>query len=390
VRLFADRATNKHPGFELTPENAQAVAQVCARLEGIPLAVELAAARIGMLSAGQISERLGHSLKLLTGEDRTADHRHQTLRVALEWSFDLLGEPEQMLFRRLSAFAGGFTLDAAENVGGRVGIDEEDILGLLSHLVDKSLVVAKENWETGARYRLLEPIRQYAREKLEVSGEAEAVGRRHTEISNGKIAFIRHSDIFVMNSDGTGQTNLTRTKAGVGGGVWSPNGKMSWTGRKFPSSIEALLRRALKGGEPPRINPLVDFYNAVSLRHVVPAGGFDLEEIDGTLEFSLTRQEDTFQPLDDSSEVSVEPGEVAYASGNEILTRYFVWKQSRKGLLDESTRSLFLVSEVLGEVESDSGVEDAVLKDFADGLRRYFNSEPAVFLIGEEDPEVTL
>jgi len=109
------------------------------------------------------------------------DHRHQTLRAALEWSFDLLGEPEQILFRRLSAFAGGFTLDAAESVGGRVGIDEEDILELLSHLVDKSLVVAKENWETGARYRLLEPIRQYAREKLKVSGEDEAVGRRHTE-----------------------------------------------------------------------------------------------------------------------------------------------------------------------------------------------------------------
>jgi DNA/RNA-binding domain of Phe-tRNA-synthetase-like protein len=165
---------------------------------------------------------------------------------------------------------------------------------------------------------------------------------------------------------------------------------MGVSGRKFPCSIEALLRRAFKGGEPPRINPLVDFYNAVSLRHVVPAGGFDLEEVDGVLELRLTRQEDTFQPLDSSSEVSVEPGEVAYASGNEILTRYFVWKQSRKGLLDESTRSLLLVSEVLGEVESGSGVADAVLEDFADGLRRYFNSEPAVFLLGEENPEVSL
>jgi DNA/RNA-binding domain of Phe-tRNA-synthetase-like protein len=165
---------------------------------------------------------------------------------------------------------------------------------------------------------------------------------------------------------------------------------MGVSGRKFPSSIEALLRRAFKGGEPPRINPLVDFYNAVSLRHVVPAGGFDLEEVDGALELRLTRQEDTFQPLDSSYEVSVEPGEVAYASGNEILTRYFVWKQSRKGLLDESTRSLLLVSEVLGEVESGSGVADAVLEDFADGLRRYFNSEPAVFLVGEENPEVSL
>jgi DNA/RNA-binding domain of Phe-tRNA-synthetase-like protein len=165
---------------------------------------------------------------------------------------------------------------------------------------------------------------------------------------------------------------------------------MGVSGRKYPSSIETLLRRAFKGTEPPRINPLVDFYNAISLRHVVPAGGFDLEKLDEVLELRLTRQEDTFQPLDGSSEVGVEPGEVAYASGNEILTRYFVWKQSRKALLDESTRSLFLVSEVLGEVESHSGVTDAVLEGFADGLRRYFNSEPAVFLVGEEVPEISL
>jgi len=162
---------------------------------------------------------------------------------------------------------------------------------------------------------------------------------------------------------------------------------MGVSGRRFPSSIEALLRRAFKGGEP---KLLVDFYNAISLRHVVPAGGFDLEEVDGALELRLTRLGDTFQPLDSSSEVSVEPGEVAYASGNEILTRYFVWKQSRKALLDESTRSLLLVSEVLGEVESGSCVADAVLEDFADGLRRYFNSEPAVFLLGEENPEVSV
>ena len=181
ARLFADRASERHPGFELTPENAAAVAQVCARLEGLPLAIELAGARVGMLSAGQISERLGHSLKLLTGGERTADHRHQTLRAALDWSYELLGEPEQKLFMRLSAFAGGFTLDAAESVGAGGDIEEEDVLELLSHLVNKSLVVAEESWERGARYRLLEPVRQYAREKLRLSGEAEAVGRRHAE-----------------------------------------------------------------------------------------------------------------------------------------------------------------------------------------------------------------
>ena len=181
ARLFADRASKRHPGFELTPENVTAVAQVCARLEGIPLAIELAAARVGMLSAEQISERLGHSLKLLKGDDRTADHRHQTLRATLDWSYELLSEPEQVLFRRFGAFAGGFTLEAAESVGAGGDIEEEDVLELLSYLVDKSLVVTEESWERGARYRLLEPVRQYAREKLRVSGEAEAVGRRHAE-----------------------------------------------------------------------------------------------------------------------------------------------------------------------------------------------------------------
>jgi predicted ATPase/DNA-binding SARP family transcriptional activator/DNA-binding CsgD family transcriptional regulator len=185
ARLFADRASKRHPRFELTPENAQAVAQVCTTLEGIPLAIELAAARVGVLSAEQISDRLEHSLKLLTGGERTADDRHRTLRATLDWSYELLSEPERVLFGRLSVFAGGFTLEAAESVGAGGGIGEEegeeDVLELVSMLVEKSLVVAEENWERGARYRLLEPVRQYAREKLRVSGEAEAVWRRHAE-----------------------------------------------------------------------------------------------------------------------------------------------------------------------------------------------------------------
>jgi predicted ATPase/DNA-binding SARP family transcriptional activator/DNA-binding CsgD family transcriptional regulator/Flp pilus assembly protein TadD len=181
ARLFADRASGRHPGFELRPENARAVAQVCASLEGIPLAIELAAARVGMLSAEQISERLGHPLKVLSGGRPLADQRHQTLRAALDWSYELLSESEKVLFGRLSVFAGGFTLEAAENGGAGGGIQEEDVLELLSHLVEKSLVVADESWEWGARYRLLEPVRQYAREKLEDGGEAEAVGRRHAE-----------------------------------------------------------------------------------------------------------------------------------------------------------------------------------------------------------------
>lgn len=161
------------------------------------------------------------------------------------------------------------------------------------------------------------------------------------------------------------------------------------SGRKFPSSVESLLRRAFKGGEAPRINPLVDFYNAISLRHVVPAGGFDLDEIGETLELRLTRAEDAFHPLDGSAPESVEPDEVAYVSGNEVLTRHFVWKQSRRALLDESTSSVFLVSEVLGEVESGGVVANAALADFACGLRRHFGAEPATFVVEGSSPAVS-
>ena len=159
------------------------------------------------------------------------------------------------------------------------------------------------------------------------------------------------------------------------------------SGRKFPSSVESLFRRAFKGGEPPRINPLVDFYNSVSLRHAVPAGGFDLAQLGDALELRLTRQGDTFRPLDSASAERVEPGEVAYASGNEVLTRHFVWKQSHNALLGESTRSVFLVCEVLGEVEeSADGLAHAVLEDLSEGVRRYFGAEPATFLLEEGVP----
>ena len=159
------------------------------------------------------------------------------------------------------------------------------------------------------------------------------------------------------------------------------------SGRKYPSSVESLLRRAFKGGEPPRINPLVDFYNSISLRYVVPAGGFDLALLGDALELRLTREADTFRPLDSASAERVEPKEVAYASGNDILTRHFIWKQSHKGLLRESTRSVFLVSEVLGVVEeSADGLAQAVLEDLCEGLRRHFGAEPVNFLVEQRVP----
>jgi DNA/RNA-binding domain of Phe-tRNA-synthetase-like protein len=161
-------------------------------------------------------------------------------------------------------------------------------------------------------------------------------------------------------------------------------------GQEVPKLYRIPLAAGLQGRRSPRINPLVDFYNAVSLRHVVPAGGFDLGEIDDTLELRLTRAGDAFRPLDGSAPESVDPGEVAYASGAEVLTRHFVYKQSRKALLDDSTTSLFLVSEVLGEVEAEGGVAEAVLESFARGLRHHFGAEPATFIVEKGSPEIPL
>jgi predicted ATPase/DNA-binding SARP family transcriptional activator len=180
VRLFVERARTRSSRFELTEENAGAVAQVCRRLEGMPLAIELAAARVGTLAVVQIAQRLEDSLKLLSVDSRTADPRHRTLRATLDWSYNLLSEEERVLLRRLSVFAGGWTLEVAEEaVGTNEDVGEEDVLELLSRLVDKSLVVAEVRAGEVRRYRLLEPVRQYAGERLEESGETEDFSGRH-------------------------------------------------------------------------------------------------------------------------------------------------------------------------------------------------------------------
>ncbi len=185
VRLFVERARARLPAFEITPENARSVAEVCRRLDGIPLAIELATARLAVLAVEQVADRLEESLKLLTGGTRTAAPRQQTMRATLEWSHELLSEPEKKLFGRLSVFAGGWTLEAAEAVGMGDGIGRDDVLDLLNGLIDKSLVVAEASsgvetlHATSLRYRMLEPVRQYARERLEESGEAGEVRSNH-------------------------------------------------------------------------------------------------------------------------------------------------------------------------------------------------------------------
>jgi non-specific serine/threonine protein kinase len=173
VQLFIERARAANPRFELTDQNVSSVAQICARLDGIPLALELAAARVSIFPPEQIATRLDDRFKLLTGGSRTALPRQQTLRALIDWSYDLLSEDERALLRRLSVFAGGWTFEAAEAIS-----PDLDILNLLIQLVNKSLVIVDDKSEQ-PRYHLLETIRQYARDKLLEAGEAEQARNAH-------------------------------------------------------------------------------------------------------------------------------------------------------------------------------------------------------------------
>jgi predicted ATPase/class 3 adenylate cyclase len=180
VRLFMDRARLHKPSFALTEREAPAIAELVARLEGIPLALEIAAARVRSLSIADINTRLKDRYKLLTGGGRVLQERQQTLRALVDWSYDLLNEDERTVLRRLCVFSGGFDLPAAEEVCGSEPIDAMDVLDLLSSLVEKSLVMLDESREP-ARYRMLETIRDYGREKLVESGELAETAARHCE-----------------------------------------------------------------------------------------------------------------------------------------------------------------------------------------------------------------
>ncbi|WP_207546933.1 LuxR family transcriptional regulator [Mycobacterium kubicae] len=182
VELFTDRARRIRPDFVVTESNRPVVVEICRRLDGMPLAIELAAARVRALSLHQILDSLHDRFRLLTGGARTSVRRQQTLRASVDWSHALLTDPERVLFRRLAVFAGGFDLAAAQAVGAGSELESYQLLDQLSLLVDKSLVVASEtSTDTGMRYGMLETVRQYAQEKLGESGEADEVRTRHRD-----------------------------------------------------------------------------------------------------------------------------------------------------------------------------------------------------------------
>ena len=179
VQLFRDRAEAQRPGFAVTDDNADVIGHICRRLDGVPLAIELAAARVNVLALDDLATRLEDRFRVLTGGSRTALPRQQTLRATVDWSHDLLGEAERVLFRRLGVFSGGFELAACEAVCGTDRLADEPVLDLLAGLVDKSLVIADADEPGGVRYSMLETLRQYSLEKLESAGEADALAGAH-------------------------------------------------------------------------------------------------------------------------------------------------------------------------------------------------------------------
>ncbi|MEE9581372.1 MAG: tetratricopeptide repeat protein [Acidimicrobiia bacterium] len=185
VRLFADRGASADPSFRLTADNAESITHICQRLDGLPLAIELAAARLRSFSPAEIASRLDDRFGLLTGGTRTSLPRQHTLRAAVDWSYELLSDAEQKLFDRLSVFADGFTMDAVEAVCGEGAVD---VVDTVIRLVDQSMVVAESRLGSGTRYRLLETLRQYGWQRLEERGEDVEIRTRHAEF------FLRISD----------------------------------------------------------------------------------------------------------------------------------------------------------------------------------------------------
>ncbi|HYT84590.1 MAG TPA: protein kinase [Gemmatimonadales bacterium] len=232
IRLFVERTQAVRPSFALIDGNAAAVTQICRRLDGLPLAIELAAARARVLDPQQIAARLDDVFGLLSAGSRTALPRQRTLRGTIEWSHALLTEPERILFRRLAVFAGGFTIDAAEAVAAGGALAAADVLDLLSGLVEKSLVVL-ETEALEARYRMLETIRQFARERLEEAGETAELGRRHARYF---LARAEAAEPFLANQSEGWQERLAEDLGNL-------RTAADWF-EQDPDAIEAALRLA--------------------------------------------------------------------------------------------------------------------------------------------------
>ena len=288
TRLFADRARAVDPNFTHTIANAGAIVRICRRLDGIPLAIELAAARVVVLSLEQIEARLHDRFRLLTGGARTAVARQRTLEATVEWSCQLLSDTEQLFLNRLSVFPAAWSLDAAEYVCGTGGIGAGDVLDLLTELVNKSLVVVDDG-PGERRYRFLETIRQFARQRLVHSGEAEASRRRHFEFFyrefRGALPLLRHHhQLACLRRVGLEQDNL---RAALDWGLTIPDDERGvelagalfwfWTKRGLYEEGRLWLERALTAA--PRVRDSVRARALIGLAHMHHFQGRPYEDL---------------------------------------------------------------------------------------------------------------
>lgn len=240
IDLFADRACLARPDFRITPDNAAVVKEICQRLDGMPLAIELAAARVRSSSLMEILEGLHDRFRLLIGGARTAAERQQTLRASLDWSHALLSEPERVLFRRLAVFTGGFDVDAVQMIGGSDELERYSVVEQLSRLVDKSLVLA-EDCGNRTRYRLLETMRQYAQEKLGDSDEADAIHTRHRDYYSALAAmFETLAPTEIEQHTRVAETEIDNLRAAF---VWSLDKGESQEALALASNLHPLWRR---------------------------------------------------------------------------------------------------------------------------------------------------
>ncbi len=344
VRLFIDRALLVAPHFDVDKDNAPFIAQICYRLDGIPLAIELAAARVKMLSVEQISARLDDRFRLLTGGARTALPRQQTLRALIDWSYDILTENERLLLRRLSVFAGGWTLEAAEEVCSGDGIETDEVLDLLSQLVNKSLVIVVEGSQSGeTRYRMLETIRQYTREKLlEVEG-SEVIRQQHLNYfvklaEQAQPELYRSNQVFWLNKLDDELDNLRMALEwalsgdGEDGLRISTNIVRFWflrsTSNELKNWLEQLLQRYSKSDQL-RAKAL-----AIQSQCVVDSGNFDEARLlaEQSLELARTlldKKAEAYSLLTLAQVVRNQNIEAGYSLAQESLKLYRDLKDTR-------------------------------------------------------------
>jgi predicted ATPase/DNA-binding SARP family transcriptional activator len=373
VALFIQRAVAASPEFAVTDRNARAIAEICNRLDGLPLAIELAAARIRLLPPQAMLGRFERRLPLLTGGARDLPARQQTLQATMDWSYDLLSEAERRLLRRLSLFAGGFTLEAAEAICPGEAVEADEVLDLLGQLVDKSLVLVEEG-EGEARYRLLETIRQYGAEKLRESGEGSDLRTRHRDwflhlVERAELAMkgpdqrewldrleTEHDNLraALTWSLENGEAPACLRLGGSLGRFWAVRGYLA-EGRERLAQVLALAR-ARHAEREPECSAL--WAKALRMAGVLARGQGDYGAARAFFEESLSIQRE----LDDKLGIAVSLnslGSVTHAQGNYEAARSF-YEESlsiRRGLGDgqgiaDSLNNLGLVAQNQGDYEA--------------------------------------